>query len=83
MKQGMRADATPCIKAPRTTDERIVGLQAIIDELREIVRAYDEQWALYEHNVHRLGLDTEELRRPLDPTQRALVMTRRRQRVNW
>lgn len=63
VKQDMRRDATPKIKAPRTIDERIARLQRVVDELREIVRAYDEQWALYERNMHRLGLDAAELRR--------------------
>ncbi len=69
--------ATPAIKPPSTADERIARMQGMIDELREIIRAYDEQRALYEHNVHRLGLDAEELRRPLDSIVRTIVKARR------
>lgn len=65
------------MKAPKTADERVLALQQTIDELRGIIRAYDEQWALYEHNVHRLGIDPEELRQPLDPVERQIVLTRR------
>jgi hypothetical protein len=70
VRQAQRADATPPIKPPKTTDERIAVMQATLDELRSIVRSYDEQWALYEHNVQRLGIEPDELRRPLDPVER-------------
>jgi hypothetical protein len=76
-----RRDATPRIKAPRTTDERIDAMQRTVDELREIVRAYDERWVLYEYNVQRLGLDPGELRRPLDPLVREQLRSRRVRRV--
>jgi hypothetical protein len=70
VKHNQRPNATPAIKPPRTVDERIARMQDIIEELRDTVRAYDEQWALFEYNVHRLGLDASELRRPLDPIMR-------------
>ena len=76
-QEAQRADATPAIKAPRTTDERVIAMQQTIEELRAIVRAYDERWALYEYNVHRLGQDPAELRRPLDPLARGQVRARR------
>jgi len=74
---GQRADATPNIKAPRTTDERLIAMQQTLEELRAIVRAYDERWALYEYNMHRLGHDPNEMRRPLDPLARGQVRARR------
>jgi len=80
VRQAHRVDATPTIKAPKTVDERIAAMQATIDELRSVVRAYDERWALYEHNVQRLGIEPEELRRPLDPVERNAVR-RSRMRV--
>lgn len=76
-QEARRADATPTIKAPRTTDERVLAMQQALEELRAIVRAYDERWALYEYNMHRLGHDPEELRRPLDPLARGQVRARR------
>lgn len=72
-RAALRADATPLIKAPRTIDERILSMQASIDEAREIIRAYDELWTLYEYNMQRLGLNADELRRPLDPVNRAIL----------
>jgi hypothetical protein len=81
VREAQRAYATPIIKPPRTTDERILAMQVALDELRGIVRAYDEQWALYEHNVHRLGIDPEELRRPLDPVERHMVRAPRMRTV--
>jgi hypothetical protein len=75
--QTQRTNATPVMKAPRTTDERIIAMQLTIEELRGLIQRYDEQWALYEHNVHRLGIDPEELRKPLDPVERQLVRSRR------
>jgi hypothetical protein len=72
-----RADATPTIKAPRTTDERVMAMQQTLEELRAIVRSYDERWALYEYNMHRLGHDPAELRKPLDPLARGQVRARR------
>ena len=76
-REALKADATPTIKAPRTKDERVVAMQQSVDELRAIVRAYDERWTLYEYNAHRLGLDPEELRRPMDPVARGDVRARR------
>jgi hypothetical protein len=76
-QEALRTDATPTIKAPRTTDERVLAMQQTQEELRAIVRAYDERWALYEYNAHRLGLDPDELRRPLDPLVRGQVRARR------
>ena len=77
VQQSQRSDATPAIKAPRTIDERVLGLVQTIDDLRGTIRAYDELWVLYEHNVHRLGIDPDELRRPLDHLARGLVRVRR------
>lgn len=76
VQQAQRGDATPTIKAPRTADERVLALQQKVEELREIVRVYDELWALYEHNVHRLGIEPDELRRPLDPVARQMLRSR-------
>jgi hypothetical protein len=76
-QEALRGDATPNIKAPRTTDERVMAIQQTLEELRAIVRAYDERWALYEYNMHRLGHNPEELRRPLDPVARGQVRARR------
>ncbi len=76
-QQAQRTDATPRIKQPKTADERVLALQAAVTELQEIIRASDEQWALYEHNVHRLGIDPDELRKPLDVVARATVRNRR------
>lgn len=72
IKHETRRNATPTIRLPLAADERVARMQGVIDELRETVRAYDERWALYEYNVHRLGLDPNELRRPLDPVARGL-----------
>ena len=76
-QEALRSDATPNIKAPRTTDERLVAMQQALEELRTIVRVYDERWALYEYNMTRLGQDPAELRRPLDPLARGQVRARR------
>lgn len=76
-KQRLRADATPAMKTPRTIDERISALQTQIDDLRAIVRSYDELWIRYEYNMHRMGLDPEELRAPLDSVPRTAVRSRR------
>ena len=76
-QEALRADATPTIKAPRVTDGRVLAMQETLEELRAIVRSYDERWALYEYNMHRLGHDPEELRRPLDPLARGQVRARR------
>lgn len=73
----MRNDATPSIKPPRTVDERVIALQAKIEELRAVVTSYDEMWARYEFNVHRLGLDPDELRKPLDRLARSSVRSHR------
>ncbi|MDE2481710.1 MAG: hypothetical protein KGN02_05935 [bacterium] len=83
VKQRARRDATPAIKPHRTVDKRISSMQEAIDELRELIRAYDEQWALYEHNLHRLGLDPEELRRPLDRLSRREVRGPGRSDSTW
>jgi hypothetical protein len=48
-----------------------------IAQQREQIRAYDELWALYEYNVHRMGLRAEDLRRPLDRLNRSEVRTPR------
>ncbi len=73
----LRSDATPPIKMPRTADERVLAMQRTVEQMRAIIRTYDEQWALYEYNMHRLGYDPGELRRPLDPVARGEVRTRR------
>ncbi len=78
-REALRADATPIIKPPRTADERIVAMEASLAEAREAIRKYDELWATYEYNMLRLGLDADELRRPLDPINR--VSLRRRNSV--
>jgi hypothetical protein len=65
------------IKAPKTADARILALQQAVVELRDTIRAYDELWACYEHNAQRLGIEPEELRRPLDSVARATVRSRR------
>ena len=72
----LKPDATPTIKAPRTVDERINTLQNQLHEMRETIRIYDEQWILYEYNMQRLGLDPDELRRPLDSVQRHQIRAR-------
>ena len=77
VQRSQRANATLIIKAPRVPDQRIAALESTIETLRGIIRAYDEQWALYEHNVHRLGLEPDELRRPLDPVERVTMRNRR------
>ncbi len=77
-KASFKADATPKIKPRKTIDERIVALEASLDELRETVRQYDERWALYEYNAHQLGIDPALLRRPLDPVARGQVRSRKR-----
>jgi hypothetical protein len=76
VQQATRSDATPAIKPPKTVDERLVSYQCTVEELRSIIRGYDERWALYEYNIHRLGIDPEELRRPLDPVGREAVRSR-------
>jgi hypothetical protein len=77
VREATRADATPIIKVPRTAEDRVLAMQQTLDELRAIVRTYDERWALYEYNMHRLGHDPAELRRPLDPLARGQVRARR------
>lgn len=77
VQQAQRPDATPSMKAPKTTDERVSALQSTVEELRSIIRAYDERWALQEHNIHRLGIEPDELRRPLDELARDQVKSRR------
>lgn len=77
VRQSQRADATPTIKTPKTADERIRVLQEAIEDLRTTIRAYDELWALYEHNTQRLGLDPDELRRPLPSAARETIRNRR------
>lgn len=64
-------------KIQKTVDERIMQLRTVVEEQRKIIARYDETWALYEANVHRLGLDPAELRRPLDPSNRVNVRARR------
>ncbi|MGH7736655.1 MAG: hypothetical protein ACREMP_02115 [Candidatus Tyrphobacter sp.] len=73
IQQARRVDATPNIKAPKSTDERVAALKMTVDKLEGTIQAYDELWALYEYNVHRMGWDPEELRRPMDPTAREAV----------
>ena len=75
-KEAAKASATPVIKA-RAIPEQITRLEAIIAQQREQIRAYDELWALYEYNVHRMGLRAEDLRRPLDRLNRSEVRTPR------
>jgi len=81
-KAAHKTDATPTIKR-RSVDERIAVLEETISILREQLRAYDELWALYEFNVHRMGLDPEELRRPLDRLNRRDVRSRRDNVRRW
>jgi hypothetical protein len=76
-KAALRDDATPPIKAPRTSDERVAALQLKIEELTAIIQAYDEMWVRYEFNVHRVGLNPEELRRPIPGLARSAVRSRR------
>ncbi len=76
VQQAQRVDATPNIKAPKTTDERVVALKKTVDELEDTIQAYDELWALYEYNVHRMGWNPDELRRSLDPLSREVVRRR-------
>lgn len=73
----MRKDATPKVKPPRTIDERIATLEAKVRELREVLSSYDEMWTRYEYNVHRLGLDPDELRRPIERPAREIVRAHR------
>jgi len=77
VQQAQRTHATPTIKAPKTTDERVLTLKRAVADLQDTIRAYDELWALYEHNTQRLGIEPEELRRPLDSVARATVRSRR------
>lgn len=81
VRQSQRVDATPTMKAPKAGDERVLGLQEAIEDLRSTVRAYDELWALYEHNMQRLGIDPSELRKPLDSVARETVRNRRMRAV--
>ena len=76
-RQAQRVDATPNIRAPKTTDERVVALMEAVDKYKGTIQAYDELWALYEYNAHRMGVDPDELRRPLDPVSRQNVRHRR------
>ena len=69
-RETLRVDATPHLRAPRTHDQRIVAMQASLDEAREVIRIYDVLWATYEYNMLRLGLDAGELRRPPDAINR-------------
>jgi hypothetical protein len=78
VQRSRRPDATPAVKPRRTVDERIEALESKVKRLRENVRAYDELWALYEYNSHRMGWNPEELRRPLDSVTREVVRSRRR-----
>jgi hypothetical protein len=73
----VRDDATPRIRRPRTADERVATLQAKIEELRAVVASYDELWTRYEFNMHRLGLNPDELRKPLDRLARSSVRSHR------
>jgi hypothetical protein len=77
VRQSQRVDATPAMKIPKTGDERVLGLEKTIDDLRSTIRAYDELWAFYEHNTQRLGINPDELRRPLDSVARETVRSRR------
>jgi hypothetical protein len=73
-KHALRSDATPRIKE-RSIDERLSSLRSEIEEMRQMINRYDELWSLYESNMHRMGLDPAELRRPLDPIFRQQVRT--------
>lgn len=77
VRQSQRADATPAISPPRTVDERVAAVQKTIDELRANIRAYDQLWALYEYNIQRLGVASDELRRPLPSPNRETVKSSR------
>jgi hypothetical protein len=77
IRDSQRRDATPPVKAPRTVDERIAAADAIVAQLRATLAAFDERWTLYEYNVQRLGIDPDELRRPLDPVAREVIRSRR------
>jgi len=81
VQQSRRGDATPALKAPRTADERVHALQMTVGELQDVIRAYDELWALYEHNTQRLGINPDELRRPLDSIARERLNSRRMRAV--
>jgi len=78
VQRSRRPDATPIVKPRRTVDERVDALESNVKQLRENIRAYDELWALYEYNCHRMGWNPEELRRPLDSVSREVVRSRRR-----
>jgi hypothetical protein len=71
-KEATKASATPIIKA-RAIPEQIQRLEIIIAQQREQIRSYDELWALYEYNIHRMGLRAQDLRRPLDRLNRSEV----------
>jgi hypothetical protein len=73
-KHAQRSDATPRIKE-RSMDERLSSLRSEIEEMRQTINRYDELWSLYESNMHRMGLDPAELRRPLDRIFRTQVRT--------
>jgi hypothetical protein len=77
VQQAQRNDATPTIKQPKTTDKRVLALKKTVEGLEATIRTYDELWALYEYNIHRLGIDSDELRRPLDTVAREAVRSRR------
>lgn len=76
VKQEQRRQQTPNTSARRTTDERLIAMQHLVDELRETIRAYDERWVLCEYNMHRMGLDPSELRGPLDALDRVGIKRR-------
>lgn len=67
----------------RTVDERIAVMQSEIDRLRDTIRVYDELWSLYEYNLHRLGLNSDDLRRPLDAVNRRDVRSPRQSKSRW
>lgn len=80
-RAALRKDATPTINKRRTPDERAAQLLLKIDGLKAVIQTYDELWVRYEYNMHRLGLDPEELRRPLDGLAREIVRSKSVRRI--
>lgn len=69
-KVALRRKKIPPVKPPRTIDARIEGLEGEITRLREVENRYRELWDRYEYNAQRLGIDPDELRKPLEPPSR-------------
>lgn len=75
-KEKLRQNVRPIKKPTKSIDERLLAMQKVIDDQRETINRYDEMWSLYEANMHRMGLDPEDLRQPLEPTGREVVRKR-------